>query len=817
MSSLLEENRWVSSDRTATFPIDLSEVIDPMQDFLELINGILNVTLEILEFVEAFITSLLDPILALLQTIIKTLKALLADLDQLGIYFAGDFAICGKQQFDLLRGGYLGFQQRMVDRWLLPDSKKPDFKASGAIAIYLYGSTNFIEGIEPIVKVLKLILGLFNADKKVKLKELPSIGDVTVVVDDEESLLARPELTEKNIELSFAVHNAPRNSGISPNIGGFIVEMSSFENGLLMAYSENVLPIKNQAGTNKTKKTQGLYKSVKGNNKRWYSGTFPDEDGSGGLEKRQNYLLRNPMDVVRIKPSDVKDAGRHMFVRTFGFALDQKNHTITIPFSKLPTAYNILPDGTVEETDAQTIHIRVTAVSKSVAEAIIEEGDMGLNRDLYDFPLNIVREEGIKNRLRLLPFSDIKNAFVPAYSNPAKVAGLAPTNQLLLETMEAAITCAYLTEFLVVMPNDADAIRDYEDKANAFGNTFFKQEGLLQAIMGNFQKEYEKKDPETYRKWVFSRIKTLAREMAQKFPEGLLPLVADYAIIRNNNYLHIFEDDSLDKGIFVDYRHPYRGEDKDLIYNAAREDCRNTGTNLEKRIFAVVEGSRETNDPNDDGRTLPSDTYHILVYAPTAVDLDDFSDPQKRWVGFDWAALNLFYLAQTSGSGGENSYDVVKAAYEFLFLSNANKVDKTTTGDWGNIRLLENGIPPLEEFLVKTIKFFEDLEEGLEGFGEKIKKAIALIEDKILQIQEIIALIDKVLEALKKMEITFDIPVDMLVHVGSGNDDLLRQLLSSSDQPPDGQKAYSVGMVLVAGGIPTVLIELLGLLFTGGE
>ena len=53
--------------------------------------------------------------------------------------------------------------------------------------------------------------------------------------------------------------------------------------------------------------------------------------------------------------------------------------------------------------------------------------------------------------------------------------------------------------------------------------------------------------------------------------------------------------------------------------------------------------------------------------------------------------------------------------------------------------------------------------------------------------------------------------------VGSGNDDLLRQLLSSSDQPPDGQKAYSVGMVLVAGGVPTVLIELLGLLFTGGE
>ena len=192
-----QENTWVTFPKTQPIPIDLSEIIDPIDKFFETINTILNVTLEILSFVEAFITSLLDPILATLQAIIRLLKALLADLDQLGLYYTGDFDLILSQQYDQLKGGYIGFQQRMIKKWLAVDPSKPDFKASGAVAIYIYGSTNFVEGIEPIVNAINLILKLFKQEKDSQ-PILPAIGELTLNVTNEDSQIEQLGLVEKD-------------------------------------------------------------------------------------------------------------------------------------------------------------------------------------------------------------------------------------------------------------------------------------------------------------------------------------------------------------------------------------------------------------------------------------------------------------------------------------------------------------------------------------------------------------------------------------------------------------------------------------------
>lgn len=818
MPSLIEENRWIRTPKTEPIPIDLSAVIDPMQDFLELINSILNVTLEILEFVEAFITSLLDPMLALLQTIIRLLKGILTDLDQLGIYVATDFGLVATQNYDLLKGGYVGFQNRMIERWLMPDAMKPDFKASGAIAIYLYASTNFIEGIDPIVKVLKLILGLFNLDKKVPMKELPSIGEVEVLVRNQESLLTKYNITEKEVELSFPLHLAPRGSAISPNIGGFLVEMSSFENGLLMGYSENVLPVKNQAGTNKQKKKQGLYRSGKQTtNARWFSGTIEDSEtnstnNKASLKQRQNFFLRNPMDVVRIKPSDVVDAGKHVFMKTFGLALSQKTHTITIPFSELPKGYNILPDGTVEETDLKKVYFRVTAIKKSDAKFIQQTANMGLSTELYNFPLNLVKGEieETANTIFLQPY-DYEAPFSPAYSSTAKANGLSSQEELLIETLEAALTCAFLTDFLQYIPNDGVELNNYADTGQYISNLFFGVESDIdQEAHSAYQREYERRSSLEYRKTVKAKIKSLARKLSQDFPAGLLSQVDKYSSVRSNSQIEVFDDESENSGLFINYKQPYWKSTEEEILDAARSDHKKTKTSSEKRIFAVLL-DRKTNEPIHPVKA----SWHATAYASTEVDLNIASS--ERFNNLDWAALVLYYGGtKTNVGNGESVFVAVRDSYEFLSFCKQD-MNNSVLGFWSNVRFLENGIPPLEEFLLQSIKFFEDLEEGLKGFGEKIKKAIAQIEDKILQIQEIIALIDRVLEALKNMEITFDFPCDMLIHVGSGNGELLNQLVSSSDQPPDGSQSYSIGMVLVAGGVPTVLLDLLGQLFTGGK
>ena len=57
----------------------------------------------------------------------------------------------------------------------------------------------------------------------------------------------------------------------------------------------------------------------------------------------------------------------------------------------------------------------------------------------------------------------------------------------------------------------------------------------------------------------------------------------------------------------------------------------------------------------------------------------------------------------------------------------------------------------------------------------------------------------------------------VLCHVGTGNRELIQKLITSEEQPTDASSSYTAGAVIVAGGIPTVLLELLQIFFTGEE
>ena len=59
--------------------------------------------------------------------------------------------------------------------------------------------------------------------------------------------------------------------------------------------------------------------------------------------------------------------------------------------------------------------------------------------------------------------------------------------------------------------------------------------------------------------------------------------------------------------------------------------------------------------------------------------------------------------------------------------------------------------------------------------------------------------------------------VSGLVSVESGTAGLVRALATSENKPVDTPDSYGAGVAIVAGGIPTVLLELLGLIFSGGE
>jgi len=105
------------------------EVPDFMKDARDSINSVaeflvtaLDIALIALKLAKAFLIGLIDPIAALVNSLVNEIEGLLRDLQQLGIYITGDWKLL-KWPFDELKGGFSEYERRMIAR--LTDQTDP--------------------------------------------------------------------------------------------------------------------------------------------------------------------------------------------------------------------------------------------------------------------------------------------------------------------------------------------------------------------------------------------------------------------------------------------------------------------------------------------------------------------------------------------------------------------------------------------------------------------------------------------------------------------------------------------------------------------
>jgi hypothetical protein len=175
-----------------------------------------------------------------------------------------------------------------------------------------------------------------------------------------------------------------------------------------------------------------------------------------------------------------------------------------------------------------------------------------------------------------------------------------------------------------------------------------------------------------------------------------------------------------------------------------------------------------------------------------------------------YSAPNTDNVLGTDNDKGE--FDPEEEAFILAILNllfGSKKLDGSS--NWEVLRLFPQGIPFVEDIMGSTINFMETLQETLESFGKKILKAIDAIEDKIKRIQQIINLINMFLELLKGFTLELSVPLYALAHTANGTDELVTQLLSSGLKPisEDTNETHAAGMLLVAGGLPSILLEFL--------
>lgn len=150
-------------------------------------------------------------------------------------------------------------------------------------------------------------------------------------------------------------------------------------------------------------------------------------------------------------------------------------------------------------------------------------------------------------------------------------------------------------------------------------------------------------------------------------------------------------------------------------------------------------------------------------------------------------------------------------------------------GRWLAYRLFPQGLPEVEAFLAEVVRFLDAIADGLKGVLDSILAYIDFINARILELEALLQRIASLLDFFLSIEVP---AASGLVVVANGTDGVLQALVTAEDKPEDSGTittrinakgktvyggTYGCGVVLLAGGLPTTLLELLQLMFVGEE
>ena len=158
------------------------------------------------------------------------------------------------------------------------------------------------------------------------------------------------------------------------------------------------------------------------------------------------------------------------------------------------------------------------------------------------------------------------------------------------------------------------------------------------------------------------------------------------------------------------------------------------------------------------------------------------------------------------------SGEVLNAASSLLNVAGAVML-KLNPGQWTAIRFLDEVLKPADTLLTNIESFLLAILDGLQGVIDKIIAYIEGIQARIYQLQ---ALIEKIRALLNSLTL-FDLPsFSGLVLVENGTDGIASALVTAGNKPSDGPAAYGGGAVVLFGGLPTVILELIAVVLAGG-
>lgn len=783
----------------------LDETKEKTDSVFEIINLTFALVNSALDFIASLLIDFTNPLKPILEEIIALLESFIEDLRNFGWYLTYDKREFEKNPAESLLGGYQAFENRMVQKLLdQSDPTRPNFSSQTKVfAITLFAGAD-ATSIGQIIKLIKDVLKLFTPGKDTPA-EAPinlQVGYYNTIVGDIELPnqykpdgirvkwnLPSPATTNKNLPKSFVLPDY------------FLFSVATRKAKEKIAWVNNVSrettdPLKDKFPTKSNLinfksgiKDPGLWPLlIKDANwtKLDESKEFESLDKTPeGIGKYGSYVLQGEDNTVYFNKVD-KDKLSDLYLCFLyggggGGIVGNNDFSFDIPLENLKINNELSPEYfitiysmTMSSDDFQKVPMTSTDLKGGIRfgkQIQIKEASLIVPK--------VVSGAGVSFRLEMGYGSLSKASQTVSIKSPSD----------LREKYLKAVKFYYLS-LLLAQPW-------LSPQKNLLG---FEMDAKETGLRDLFYQEYKVLFDSYQNKQVFGlAVMAWLKKIMLKFK---YEMPSDFV-------LKSFKD-SLNK---ID-QYPFDLEG--MIKQSAQ------GQNLNIGIF-----------PNT--LSLPSDfKSHTLTQAevvasyesgitetlkiPTALTYKASSFTHDKWVGGKQPTIHI----KTSGDLAPKFSGHLFYAKDFKEVFNLSRrivlTSPPTTsekGAWLNQRpFRDSDLSSLTDVLDTVKKFVEGFLKGLEGIVAQILKYIHILKTRIAQIQAIIAKIKSYIDII----LSFRFPAGLYgtFHLADGTAGLISALQQSEDKPDIGASGYGTGLMMVAGGAPSILVDLL-IAIMGGE
>ena len=835
-------------------PDVFTDVIETIQSFLNALLTILNIILTVLQIVKAFIAGLLDPLVAIIEAIVNEIEGLLNDIRQIGLYIAGDLELEGPEFANII-GGFTAYERRMVARLVdRSDPTRPDFSSrSAVIAIFLYVSVD-TTGIAQLVSIIQRIMAFFGQASNPKVTSTPTglkvaygpnAGTLSKFLPLSDAVNSGELPTHANISWSMAP--TPQGGGfLTPGPKGFLVEVSTERDGLLLAY--DTFAKNSTVGEGQNNRIQGLMRDPKTKLPfRMYGGSdlidITDLEGgvyesnSDGTDRKTRlYAYRDSADNVPISLDALTEGSgsnkKYLLQRTFfvkaGFlstATPGQGFSVTLAHEDMPWKANfeIGGDGKVTGTadgsePATTVYVRVSEVTKNFVTALNQDTGPLENEIAYLSTssaaiVSASQSEGTGNVTFATDTSDLSKNDKGLPSSPIEVTFPASSTVEYIDAVKAALAVLLLSRSdLPVAAEDAGF-----EEGKALTATGLEEVGrwlFPQLIKETKFKHYGRRgvQPAKARRDILRRCTALANQMYRSTgPLGPL----EETVVELAQPLFDFKWSDADPAL----------PDQTILESLQdKDDMTGVGLNPLSVGFDVKVTEDYLVQPNIELERFPGFMQKRVVFSRGFLVGQGSADMSPVVYNNGPAGGRAFTTTAYLFCRNAFTDEVYGAAAGVLNVGAAVLTRPSDDGGWIAIRMFPQGLPPVEAALDEILKFVRSILAGIQGFADIIISYIEFIEARVLELQALILRISGLLNALSG----FVLPaVAGLVVTGNGTDGILQGLITADNKPTDTSTTteiaeqtygtYGAGVVILAGGLPTVLIEILQAFFPESE